>query len=822
MSISSTYRRFSLLLLLVAALLLRLQNWHPFQVVDEDTILTMVWGLHLDPLPPGMPLPLPGYPPLFIYLNFLLSLLYREILVFLGVFSSAAEFLASPAARNFTLKAGQFLVALMGTFHVAVIWKIGKDFFDRRVAWLAAVLVAFHPHLVLNGHIFKSDVPLALLFSLILLFSLRFLKTLGNKEFFITSFLAGMAVACKYNGAVEVLILPFILWISRKDLLPGRWRKLLLLSPVFGLLGFLVFAPNWAVHPVASFTAAYRYAVFHFQEFSFYEQVSSTYGRYVTDLWQTIGPIFLFLFFVGMIFAVLHRKKDEMAILISILLYFIVQGRSVFFGSRIILPILGAVALIAASGAFRHLYFLFKKLAWQRAFSIAIFSGVLFFALSNIGKSISLYNLWKTSSTFEEAVSFRKDHIPEIFPFGREGFTPRNAGDRGQWDIFSIPDPGLFQGNRALPFLSTGILTDHLLNISANKNLRGKLRRRLQNYRVFHKITKPRFGPWDGDIIFWYRPHPRLLAINPDRKKVSLPRLFRSEGGDTLFFPLQLYEKDPGFLPLQGNFIGKWILSSKPMGTLSITIFCPIGEITAKVKLNNREILLSACKGIAEIRLPAPPSLALQRSPLYRLEVRLPENHPPAFLLIKELPSIPARVALILSSPLEDDPPELFTAETPSAWVREFYRKTGIDLSLLALTQEVVLWENSQRSLVTFTSEWMAFPRGIYRCEMEVEPLSAEVRGGDPPPLLLELFSGGHFETRTLVWEKNGDGRFAVSLENRDERILLRIKSGDLRRQNLLLLRLCLRPDYLKSIRRGLVFLNSSEPGDRTAMAEKR
>ena len=71
-------------------------------------------------------MPLPGYPPLFIYLNFLLSLVYREVFLFLGVFSTSAEFLASPAARNLTLKAGQFLVAVLGTVQVAVIWKIGR------------------------------------------------------------------------------------------------------------------------------------------------------------------------------------------------------------------------------------------------------------------------------------------------------------------------------------------------------------------------------------------------------------------------------------------------------------------------------------------------------------------------------------------------------------------------------------------------------------------------------------------------------------------------------------------------------------------------
>jgi hypothetical protein len=179
MNSSISLRRFGLPFLLLIAFLLRLQGWYPFNVVDEDAILKMVWGLHLDPLPPGMPLPFPGYPPLFMYLNYFLSLLYRELLVFLGVFASAGEYLASPLAQSFVFKFGQILVALLGTLHIAVVWKIGREFFDRRVAWLAVLIVAFHPHLILNGHIFKADVPLAVFFALLLLYALRFIKNQG-------------------------------------------------------------------------------------------------------------------------------------------------------------------------------------------------------------------------------------------------------------------------------------------------------------------------------------------------------------------------------------------------------------------------------------------------------------------------------------------------------------------------------------------------------------------------------------------------------------------------------------------------------------------
>jgi len=763
----------------------------------------MVWGLHLNPLPPGMPSPLPGYPPLFIYLNFFLSLLYREVLLFLGLFASSGEFLASPSAQLFTLKAGQLLVALLGTLHVAVVWKIGQEFFDRRVAWLAALLIAFHPHLVFNGHIFKSDVPLALLFSLLLLFSLRFLRTLRTEDFLAASFLAGLTAACKYNGAVEALLLPFLLWMSRKELAPGRWRRLLLLSPLFGLLGFLACAPNWVLHPLECFRAAYRYALFHFQEFTVYDRVSSTYGRYVVDLWQTLTPFFLLLFSLGLLFTLLRRKREETTIVFSFLIYFLVQGRSVFYASRIILPIYGAVALITAKAAFRDLFPLLKSPSRQRAFSIVVFSAALFLSLGNVRDSLSLFHLWKTTPTLEEAQTFRRDHIPSTFSFGRERHTPIKNGDRGTGGLFALPKY-LFHGPKSLPFLSTGILADRLTG-SHNEILKGELRSRLREYRPFHRISKPCFSPWDGDILFWYRPHPKILASPPGRESLSLPRLFRPHGGTTLFYPLQLYEKDPGFFSLEGAFFGKWILSSRPLKTLSVTLFCPEGETTVHVKVNRQETILRAARGVAETLFPSPIPLPLQRSPLYRIEVRLPENHPSAFLLVRELPSRPSSGTFSLSRPLAGDPPPLFSSEPPPKWVVEFYRRTGIDLSLLSLTQEVTLRENRERSLLPFQSEWTVLSRGVYRWEMETQPILREGPQNSPPPLELLLFRQGQIDTRAMTWERGKGGLYTVILENPEERLFIRVNTGDLQGQNLLLRRLCLRPDYLLSLLRGML-----------------
>jgi hypothetical protein len=224
------------------------------------------------------------------------------------------------------------------------------------------------------------------------------------------------------------------------------------------------------------------------------------------------------------------------------------------------------------------------------------------------------------------------------------------------------------------------------------------------------------------------------------------------------------------------------------------------------VRINGRKISLKASRGIAESIFPAPPPLSFQKSSSYRIEAVLPQKHPAAFLLLQEIPAVPPSGPFAVSSHLEGDPPSVFSPVTPPGWAREFYRQTGIDLSLLSLTQEVLFWDNAERSLLPFASEWTVLARGVYRWEMETEPLLNAVPTGSPPDFEIVCFRGQRLQTQTLSWQKVSAGRYAVFFENPEKIFFLRVKTGDFQKQNLLLRRILLRPDYLRSLRQGMVF----------------
>ena len=508
---------FLLALLLAGAFLLRVQQWGKFLVPDEDTIAEMTWSLHQDPLPVGMP-PLPGYPPFFMYLNFFLSLVYQKLLLFLGFIHFDSEFLLTGFGRQFTMKAGRLLIAVFGTSLVYVTYRIGRDFYRESVGFLAALLVAVNPFLILNSHIFKSDIPLALFLVIVLFLLLKFLQTRGIRFLFWASLFEGLAVAAKYNGAIQVLVIGVALGLGWKGMsIPAR-KKALFSIVAGGLLGFAAGAPNWLFHPLKSAQAAYQYAVSQYSGFAFYEKPLPSYLLYAKDLLESFGWVFLVFLPLGIALALIRKSKYDLLIFAYLAIYYLVQGKSNFYGNRMLLPLLAAMAILIAKTLLDDVpRFLTRWTKVGKLFFPLAWGWTLLFSSGLVVQNLRTFHLLRTTSPYDAAFFYRIHHIPPGFRIGRETFTPKFAKDQGRWDLTDIAFQR-FRGKNSLQFLSTGLLSKYILTRTKNQRVQTRLSKRLRTFRPFHQIRKKPFSPWSDDVIFWYQLPPDLASIPTEKK----------------------------------------------------------------------------------------------------------------------------------------------------------------------------------------------------------------------------------------------------------------------------------------------------------------
>ncbi len=786
-------------LILALSFLLKVQQFNNFLVPDEETILEMVWGLHSNPLPPKMPPPLPGYPPLFIYLNFLLSVIYGKIAVFLGFFSSYAEFLNSESARFFALKAGQIIVTLLSLLQLIFIWKTGKEFFSEKIAWLATLIIAFHPHFILNSRIFKSDMLLALLFTIISYLLLKFLTYDKPAFFYRAAFLAGAAVAAKYNGISAIFLIPLVLIIAKKKN-PLLSFKMLIPAGLSALAGFLVSAPNWLFYPVSNFKQSFQYVWYHFNEFSFFDSQSVTYLKYFQDVWQTLGPILALFFFLGIIFIFIKRNANDLCVLASFLLYLAIQGKSGFFGSRIILPVYSFIVLIISRTILDYVFQLIRKGFIKKIYSAAIIILIANLTFTNLSGSLHNFNLFATTSTLDAAWNFRKMHIPEEFRFARENFTPVAPNDIGKWDLASIPEDFFKKINPN--FLTTGLLTSFLLTDSKNNQLKELLINKLKNFRPFHYIQKPAFTPWQGNVIFWYKQHPDLLNFRPASKNIALPRIITNASADTIFLPFQIYEKEQAVIFLQKGFFHYWISCREELEKLEFIIFSPLRKISAAITLNQTTLNIKSKEYIARNVFTHPEKLSRHREILYQLQIKVAENQEQAlFLFIPHFKGQKTSPPPFLGSSLQIKLPEIFSANPLPRWVVEFYRKTGIDLTLLTLTQTEALIESFNQCSQIYQSNWQVFKRGVFRIRTEIKPLlKKENIAFSPPPLTVELFDKGKLNRQKLNWEPSEDKEFYTLFTNNSDYCFCRFLISDFKEDLTYLKKLTITPDYRLSL----------------------
>ena len=791
-----------LALLLAVAFLLRVQQWGRFLVPDEDTIAEMTWSLNNDPLPVGMP-PLPGYPPFFMYLNFLLSLIYRKLLLFLGFIHFDSEFLLSGFGRLFTMKAGRIIAAFFGTSLVYMTYRIGRDFYNESVGFLAALLVAVNPFMILNSHIFKSDILLSLLLAIVLFLLLKFLRSFEIRFLFWAGFFEGLAVAAKYNGAIQVLAIGVALGLGWKGM-PGPARKKAFLSVAAGgLLGFAAGAPNWLFHPVGSAQAAYRYAVSQYSGFAFYEKPLPSYLLYAKDFLESFGWVFLVFLPLGIALALIRKNKYDLLILAYLAIYYLVQGKSNFYANRMLLPLLAAAAVLIA----KTLLFDIPRLLADRAkagppFYFLIWGWALLFSGGLAVQNLRAFHLLRTTSTLDAAFFYRIHHIPQGFRFGRETFTPKFARDFGKWDLTDIAFQR-FRGKNSLQFLSTGLLSEYILTRTQNQRIKTKLSRRLRTFRPFHRIHKKPFSPWDDDVTFWYQLRPDLASIPTEKKAVDLPRLFFPEPKNaTVFLPLQPYEKSPCHGTAGDGFFGKWLYSRDKIEKLKFHLFGEKAPLEITVSVNGAARKCIGPKGWIDIEIGGIKPRRLYDDFVYSLEIVSAAKTPfcVAFKAVfgPEGGSTPSS-GFGLPQGGEERIPELFSDLPYPEWTRVFYARTGIDLSLLVFVNRSVLFQNDGGKKRVGPIESGRFPltKGKYLIKITGSPIFAGAPAKNGLKMKVSLaHKSGTEERNVRIAVPVSEGTREFPLEIGEPFVFAKIAWDGMRECNWMIENITLEPDY--------------------------
>jgi 4-amino-4-deoxy-L-arabinose transferase-like glycosyltransferase len=176
------------------------------------------------------------YPSLVIYVHAVVAILRFLWGALQGEWASLDAF--SMAAVYST---GRFVAAMIGVAAVGVTYRIGTELSSRRVALLAAALLAVHPLHVRESHFILTDVPMTTLAAAAVWLSVRAARLGAWRAYAWAGAACGLAAAAKYTGGIA-LVAVVSAWILHERASPDRLRKL---GAILGAaaLAFLAGAP---------------------------------------------------------------------------------------------------------------------------------------------------------------------------------------------------------------------------------------------------------------------------------------------------------------------------------------------------------------------------------------------------------------------------------------------------------------------------------------------------------------------------------------------------------------------------------------------------
>jgi 4-amino-4-deoxy-L-arabinose transferase-like glycosyltransferase len=356
------------------------------------------------------------YPSLYYYVLFIVDLVYYVIL-FLFYQTGWQQFWYTPLSEPTAIVTlARLTTVFFGVGTVYLLYRLGKDAYNKQVGLLAAVFLSLTYLHVRDSHFGTTDVPTTFFFTLALWFAIRLFQKPELKNYLWFGLSAGLAIGTKYNtGMILVALLTsYYLFIRKINISAKESRK-----KYSYYLAIAIFASGFA------FIISTPFALFDFPTFKsdFMANVHNLrYGHRGIDLglgwwyhlkftlYHGLGLPYLFAAGIGLAYALWKRTEMDYIIVLQTICYYvwISSGKTVFV--RYLIPLMPLVAILTARWASE----VFDTFSVRKPHMKYIGLGVI----SVIILSVSIYNLCYFDYLLlqKDTRTLAKEWIETIFP----------------------------------------------------------------------------------------------------------------------------------------------------------------------------------------------------------------------------------------------------------------------------------------------------------------------------------------------------------------------------------------------------------------------
>lgn len=374
------------------------------------------------------------YPPFFTYVLFFAFGVFSMLGLVVGIFPSMAAVREYYYLNPFVFHLiGRYISALMGTATISIIYLIGKNLYDKKVGLLSAAFLTFVFIHVRNSHFATVDIPVTFFTVLAFLFIAFVYKRGDIKYYCLSGLFSGLAIATKYN--VGLIILPFLLAhffnVFEKDKSVKRifLDKKIYFGFAFLIIGFLMGCPL----PILDFkeflggligTAKFESAGKLGTGGGFFSYITGNlspgFGVFAQNsLPEAIGLPLVIISIIGIGWAILTHKKQNLLILVFPLGLYIFLGSMNYKTMRQVLPLIPFLILIAAVSLEKITGLLIK---YQRVLLYGI-AGLIVIPLAY--KDIRYDHLLTTKDTRTIAKKWIEKSIPNGAQIAVESYGPQ-------------------------------------------------------------------------------------------------------------------------------------------------------------------------------------------------------------------------------------------------------------------------------------------------------------------------------------------------------------------------------------------------------------